>query len=170
MDIWIISERILVAVEALVEIGLARHSEKNDIAFAAELLDESLTAEAPGLTIVGADEVEAAAVRGIRIDRDEGNARVDSGVDFGLQQLLVGYGDEDAGGFESDNRSKFFDLGLRIEGGWPTHIGMHAVEAGDLVEAGGGGLPVGEFDVRSNEVVVLGAAVPGASRKRGRAG
>ena len=154
-DAGVFAEDVHVALEALIEIGLAGHGEEDDVAMAVEGLDEGLAAEASELKIVGADEEEALGVGGVGVHGDDGDAGGDGGVNLGRHELGVGDGDEDAGGFFSDSGAEFLDLCGGVVSIGPHELAFDALFAGGFSEAGVGGLPVGQLDVGGDEDITF---------------
>ena len=62
---------VLIALQALIQIGLAGHAEEDDIALSSEFVYHAMAAETTGLKIIGSDEVKAMAVGSVRVDGDD---------------------------------------------------------------------------------------------------
>src|SRR5271155_2097050 len=86
LDAWVQFEDFLVALLALVEVGLTGVGEEDDVTLSVQFADYTLAAEVAGLKIVGADEEKPVAVRRVGVDGDDGNVLVDGGVDFRLEE------------------------------------------------------------------------------------
>ena len=146
---------ILVALQALIEVGLSGHAEEDHVALSAELVDHALAAEVSGFKIVGADEEEAVAVRRVGVDGDDRDIRIDSGVDFRLHECSIRDGNEDAIRVSGDGVVQILQLGLCVVVIRAVDLRSHVVLGGGLLEAGNGGLPIRQGEIVGDEVIRL---------------
>ncbi len=58
---WLLND-VLIALQALVEVGLAWHAEEDHVALAIQLLHHPLSTESARGQVIGADEIQAVAV------------------------------------------------------------------------------------------------------------
>jgi hypothetical protein len=158
-------EAIVVAVQALFQVGLLGHGEDDDIAFALQLLDDQLRAHHAGFVIVGSDEGEPFAGGGVGIDGHDGDALADSGIDIGLHDGGIRDGNHDAGGFNllGENVLEEFVLRFGVEIIGSHHFGLYAQLLGGVHQAGTGALPVGDLDVGRHQPVLFGRGVRGTA-------
>jgi hypothetical protein len=165
---------IVVATQAVFQIGLLGHGKDDHVALAGETFGEYARSHDAGLVVVGADEQQALAGGSIGVDGNHRHALGDGGIDVVVQEVRGAGGDEDAAGLLLEHVLELLVLGLGIisigthELGFDMHLGRR------MVEAGGGLLPVGDFDIGGDEkvlflhVVLRAAAVQEQQQQNGR--
>ena len=163
-------EGVFVALQALVQVGLAGHGEEHDVPLAVQFLHYTLSPEAPRRQVVGADEVEPMTVGRVGVDGQHRDIGGDSLVDLGLHEGRVRDGDENARRLAGDHRLKLLHLALWIEGVGAAHLGLHTVLIGSLHQTGICGLPIRQFDIGGDQVVLVGITVFGATAGGQQAG
>jgi hypothetical protein len=135
LDAGIVCERILIPLQPLVKVGLAGHSEENNVPLAVQLCSDARSAQPPCLPIVGADKKQPVTRRRIRVNCHHRNARVNSCVDLRLHQLLIGDGDEDPRRLQCHHLAELSHLVLRIEPIRSAHIDGDSILVRSLLES-----------------------------------
>ena len=142
LDAGVTGQDALVAGLALREVQLIRICEHDHVALLTKQLDETLATQPSSVVVISADEEETLAGGRVGIDRDDGDALFDGGIDVGSQKLCVGRGHEDAGGLAVDGGYEFiaFCFGVVRVGTDELRFDLHL--GGGVGEAGGSGLPI----------------------------
>src|SRR5205085_10686841 len=117
---------IAIATQALLQVGLLRHGEHYDIAFAVQFFGKPLSAIESGFIIVSVDEEQALAFGSIRIYGEHRDTRCDRLVDVVLHQLCIGRRNQNAAGLTAlQYLLEGLLLGLGIEAVRTYEFGTH---------------------------------------------
>ena len=146
-------ECVLVSAESLIQIWLGRHGEYDHVPFTLKLLNQALPAHQSSLIIIGADEKQAPARGGVRVDRDDRNASVNRTVNSVFHCIRIGNRDKNACGPLLDGPEQFVTFGggiIRVRSGEGV---ADAQLLSRLRESSPSTLPIRNLDVGRNQVI-----------------
>src|SRR5450759_2125066 len=109
----VLGELVLVALDAFFQVALADLGQDRDLALAADLLGQQLRAHMAGVDVARAQEGQALRAVDFGVQGDDGDARIRSLVDRGLQRRVEA-DDQDAGRLLGDSLFESVDHGGHV--------------------------------------------------------